>query len=68
MFLSLMIAEALAQLVSHIVPHFVIGMAVVAGRCCIHIAISHGFDTYCFYSFRCVWTLHVATGLHDRAF
>ena len=31
MFLSLLIAEALAQLVSHIVPHFVIGMALLAG-------------------------------------
>lgn len=31
MFLSLMVAEALAQLVSHVVPHFVIGMALVAG-------------------------------------
>eukprot|EP00540_Astrosyne_radiata_P020404 CAMPEP_0116827116 /NCGR_PEP_ID=MMETSP0418-20121206/2916_1 /TAXON_ID=1158023 /ORGANISM="Astrosyne radiata, Strain 13vi08-1A" /LENGTH=591 /DNA_ID=CAMNT_0004455847 /DNA_START=63 /DNA_END=1838 /DNA_ORIENTATION=+ len=31
MFLSLICAEALAQLVSHVVPHFVIGMALVAG-------------------------------------
>jgi len=31
MFLSLICAEALAQLVSHVVPHFVIGMAVIAG-------------------------------------
>ena len=31
MFLSLLVAEALAQLVSHVVPHFVIGMALVAG-------------------------------------
>ncbi|CAB9519975.1 Putative white-brown complex homolog protein 30 [Seminavis robusta] len=31
MFLSLLVAEALAQLVSHVVPHFVIGMAVIAG-------------------------------------
>ena len=31
MFLSLTVAEALAQLVSHVVPHFVIGMAMVAG-------------------------------------
>lgn len=31
MFLSLVCAEALAQLVSHVVPHFVIGMALVAG-------------------------------------
>jgi len=31
MFLSLINAEALAMLVSHVVPHFVIGMAVVAG-------------------------------------
>eukprot|EP00521_Asterionellopsis_glacialis_P007500 CAMPEP_0195282398 /NCGR_PEP_ID=MMETSP0707-20130614/1285_1 /TAXON_ID=33640 /ORGANISM="Asterionellopsis glacialis, Strain CCMP134" /LENGTH=536 /DNA_ID=CAMNT_0040341363 /DNA_START=81 /DNA_END=1688 /DNA_ORIENTATION=- len=31
MFLSLLCGEALAQLVSHIVPHFVIGMAIVAG-------------------------------------
>ena len=31
MFLSLVVAEALAQLVSHVVPHFVIGMAVIAG-------------------------------------
>ena len=31
MFLSLVCAEALAQLVSHVVPHFVIGMAMVAG-------------------------------------
>jgi ABC-type multidrug transport system ATPase subunit len=31
MFLALTIAEALAQLVSHVVPHFVIGMAIVAG-------------------------------------
>jgi len=31
MFLSLMTAEALAQLVSHAVPHFVIGMAIIAG-------------------------------------
>jgi len=31
MFLSLMTAEALAQLVSHVVPHFVIGMAIIAG-------------------------------------
>ena len=31
MFLSLICAEALAQLVSHIVPHFVIDMALVAG-------------------------------------
>jgi len=31
MFLALTVAEALAQLVSHVVPHFVIGMALVAG-------------------------------------
>lgn len=31
MFLSLTVAEALAQLVSHVVPHFVIGMAMIAG-------------------------------------
>lgn len=31
MFLCLVCAEALAQLASHIVPHFVIGMALVAG-------------------------------------
>ena len=31
MFLSLMVAEALAQLISHMVPHFVIGMALLAG-------------------------------------
>jgi len=31
MFLSLLCGEALAQLVSHVVPHFVIGMAIVAG-------------------------------------
>ena len=31
MFLSLMTSEALAQLVSHAVPHFVIGMAMIAG-------------------------------------
>jgi ABC-type multidrug transport system permease subunit len=31
MFLSLVCAEALAQMVSHIVPHFVIGMALLAG-------------------------------------
>jgi hypothetical protein len=31
MFLSLICAEALAQMVSHIVPHFVIGMALLAG-------------------------------------
>jgi len=30
MFLALLVAEALAQLVSHVVPHFVIGMAVLA--------------------------------------
>jgi len=31
MFLSLLTAEALAQMVSHAVPHFVIGMAMIAG-------------------------------------
>ena len=31
MFLALTTSEALAQLVSHVVPHFVIGMAMVAG-------------------------------------
>lgn len=31
MFLSLVCAEALAQLVSHIVPHFIIGIGLVAG-------------------------------------
>lgn len=31
MFLALTTSEALAQLVSHVVPHFVIGMALVAG-------------------------------------
>ena len=31
MFLSLVTSEALAQLVSHVVPHFVIGMAMIAG-------------------------------------
>lgn len=31
MFLALACSEALAQLVSHVVPHFVIGMALVAG-------------------------------------
>lgn len=31
MFLALMTSEALAQLVSHVVPHFVIGMAMIAG-------------------------------------
>lgn len=31
MFLALNCAEALAQLISHIVPHFIIGMALVAG-------------------------------------
>lgn len=31
MFLSLVVAEALAQLVSHVVPHFIIGMAMLAG-------------------------------------
>jgi ABC-type multidrug transport system permease subunit len=31
MFLALLTSEALAQLVSHVVPHFVIGMALIAG-------------------------------------
>ena len=31
MFLSLLVSEALAQLISHVVPHFVIGMALLAG-------------------------------------
>eukprot|EP00934_Nitzschia_sp_Nitz4_P009418 Nitzschia sp. Nitz4//scaffold142_size57810//52068//54174//NITZ4_006501-RA/size57810-processed-gene-0.52-mRNA-1//1//CDS//3329536406//9408//frame0 len=31
MFLALTTSEALAQLVSHVVPHFVIGMALIAG-------------------------------------
>jgi ABC-type multidrug transport system permease subunit len=31
MFLSLLTSEALAQLVSHVVPHFVIGMALISG-------------------------------------
>jgi ABC-type multidrug transport system permease subunit len=31
MFLALVVAEALAQLVSHVVPHFIIGMALLAG-------------------------------------
>jgi ABC-type multidrug transport system ATPase subunit len=31
MWLSLVIAEALAQLISHVVPHFIIGMALLAG-------------------------------------
>eukprot|EP00565_Helicotheca_tamesis_P005736 CAMPEP_0185727946 /NCGR_PEP_ID=MMETSP1171-20130828/3465_1 /TAXON_ID=374046 /ORGANISM="Helicotheca tamensis, Strain CCMP826" /LENGTH=638 /DNA_ID=CAMNT_0028396591 /DNA_START=36 /DNA_END=1952 /DNA_ORIENTATION=+ len=31
MFLALFCAEALAQLVSHMVPHFIVGMALVAG-------------------------------------
>lgn len=31
MFLALNCAEALAQLMSHIVPHFIIGMALIAG-------------------------------------
>lgn len=31
MFLALCTSEALAQLVSHVVPHFVIGMALIAG-------------------------------------
>ncbi|KAL7567047.1 hypothetical protein ACA910_002775 [Epithemia clementina (nom. ined.)] len=31
MFLSLTVAEAFAQLISHVVPHFVIGMALLAG-------------------------------------
>jgi len=31
MFISLINAEALAMMVSHVVPHFVIGMAVIAG-------------------------------------
>mmetsp|Transcript_40197 Transcript_40197/g.45745 ORF Transcript_40197/g.45745 Transcript_40197/m.45745 type:complete len:641 (-) Transcript_40197:176-2098(-) len=31
MFLSLLNAEALAMLVSHVVPHFIIGMAILAG-------------------------------------
>eukprot|EP00538_Stauroneis_constricta_P000453 CAMPEP_0119555380 /NCGR_PEP_ID=MMETSP1352-20130426/7618_1 /TAXON_ID=265584 /ORGANISM="Stauroneis constricta, Strain CCMP1120" /LENGTH=914 /DNA_ID=CAMNT_0007602133 /DNA_START=1 /DNA_END=2743 /DNA_ORIENTATION=- len=31
MFLALLTSEALAQLVSHVVPHFVIGMAMLAG-------------------------------------
>ena len=31
MFLALLVAEALAQFVSHVVPHFVIGMAALAG-------------------------------------
>jgi ABC-2 type transporter len=31
MFLSLLVAEALAVMVSHVVPHFVIGMALIAG-------------------------------------
>jgi ABC-2 type transporter len=31
MFLSLLVAEALAQMVSHVVPHFIIGMAMLAG-------------------------------------
>jgi len=31
MFLSLLTSEALAQMVSHAVPHFVIGMAMIAG-------------------------------------
>jgi len=31
MFLSLVCAEALAQLISHIVPHFIIGIGLVAG-------------------------------------
>ena len=31
LFLALFCAEALAQLVSHVVPHFIIGMAMIAG-------------------------------------
>uniref|UniRef100_A0A6T6I738 ABC-2 type transporter transmembrane domain-containing protein n=1 Tax=Craspedostauros australis TaxID=1486917 RepID=A0A6T6I738_9STRA len=31
MYLSLLTSEALAQLVSHVVPHFIIGMALLAG-------------------------------------
>jgi ABC-type multidrug transport system ATPase subunit/ABC-type multidrug transport system permease subunit len=31
MFLALVVAEALAQLVSHVVPHFIIGMALLSG-------------------------------------
>jgi ABC-type multidrug transport system ATPase subunit len=31
MFLALTVAEALAQLISHVVPHFIIGMALLAG-------------------------------------
>lgn len=31
MFLALLCAEALNQLISHVVPHFIIGMALVAG-------------------------------------
>mmetsp|Transcript_24824 Transcript_24824/g.37099 ORF Transcript_24824/g.37099 Transcript_24824/m.37099 type:complete len:556 (-) Transcript_24824:651-2318(-) len=34
MFLALSCAEALAQFVSHLVPHFIIGMAIVAGVSC----------------------------------
>lgn len=31
MFLALVVAESLAQLVSHVVPHFIIGMALLSG-------------------------------------
>jgi len=31
MFLALVVAEALALMVSHLVPHFIIGMALLAG-------------------------------------
>lgn len=73
MFLSLMVAEALAQLVSHMVPHFVIGMALLAGTC----RTSRFFSSACALfrmcdthpsfvsSCRHLWFLHVVARFYD---
>mmetsp|Transcript_23810 Transcript_23810/g.31626 ORF Transcript_23810/g.31626 Transcript_23810/m.31626 type:complete len:102 (-) Transcript_23810:493-798(-) len=78
MFLALFAAEALAQFVSHLVPHFIIGMALIAGVSgryitlyCYkkkHIIITRekliSFATFIYFFIAVVWSLYAFAGLH----
>jgi ABC-type multidrug transport system ATPase subunit len=79
MFLSLVCAEALAQLVSHIVPHFIIGIGLVAGFYGLFMLlqgfmlIPSEFPAWLRWSYNCAfhtyaWRSFMYSEFHDQTF